>query len=94
MKTQVHSSDVLGPSIPGPIVLLLDCPTPSHMHDLFSVQSLNSYYVDSLDCQREGIKMVNCVIHLGPASVTKNADYQMWMKRFGKVQHIMAGHEM
>ncbi|KAI0491836.1 hypothetical protein KFK09_026097 [Dendrobium nobile] len=90
----VHSSDVLGPSIPGPVVLLVDCPTPSHMQELFSTQSLNSYYVDSPDCQRDGIKLVNCVIHLGPASVTKKADYQIWMKRFGKAQHIMAGHEM
>lgn len=90
---QVHSSDVLGPSIPGPIVLLVDCPTSSHMQDLFSAQSLNSYYVDSPDCQSEGIKSVNCVIHLGPTSVTKNADYQIWMKRFGRAQHIMAGHE-
>lgn len=40
------------------------------------------------------MKLVNCIIHLGPASVTKNADYLTWMKRFGKAQHIMAGHEM
>ncbi|KAK8936191.1 hypothetical protein KSP39_PZI013536 [Platanthera zijinensis] len=94
LNIMVHSSDVLDPSIPGPVVLVVDCPTSSHMEELFSAQSLNSYYVNSLDCQTEGIKLVNCIIHLGPASVTKNADYLTWMKRFGQAQHIMAGHEM
>ncbi|CAO2205041.1 unnamed protein product [Urochloa humidicola] len=89
----VHPSDVLGPSIPGPTVLLVDCPTQYHMSDLFSLQSLSCFYEDSLD-QRESGKKVNCIIHLGPASVTKAVDYQNWMKRFGATQHIMAGHEI
>lgn len=91
---QVHPSDVLGPSLPGPIVLIVDCPTAAHMPELFSLQSLICYYVDSLDHPGEAIKSANCVIHLGPASVTKDADYQKWMKKFGDAQHIMAGHEM
>ncbi|CAO2194337.1 unnamed protein product [Urochloa humidicola] len=89
----VHPSDVLGPSIPGPTVLLVDCPTQYHMAELFSLQSLSCFYENSLD-QRECGKRVNCIIHLGPSSVTKAADYQNWMKRFGATQHIMAGHEI
>ncbi|KAF6161304.1 hypothetical protein GIB67_009191 [Kingdonia uniflora] len=30
----VHPTDVLGPSIPGPIILLIDCPTLSHLKDM------------------------------------------------------------
>ncbi|XP_077209963.1 tRNase Z TRZ3, mitochondrial-like isoform X2 [Tasmannia lanceolata] len=94
-KIMVHPHDVLGPSSPGPIVLLVDCPTISHLKEMLSLQSLNDYYyADSVDTHRDGVKSVNCIIHLGPASVTMNADYQKWMKRFGGVQHIMAGHEM
>ncbi|KAL8118657.1 hypothetical protein AgCh_016251 [Apium graveolens] len=89
----VHPSDVLGPSIPGPVVLLVDCPTPLHMHQLFSIQSLNKYYADSSN-KEENSKFVNCVIHLSPALVAQTSDYQMWMSRFGEAQHIMAGHEM
>ncbi|KAF0917529.1 hypothetical protein E2562_020907 [Oryza meyeriana var. granulata] len=89
----VHPSDVLGPSIPGPIVLLVDCPTKYHMHELFSLQSLGCFYEDSSE-QTETSKKVNCVIHLGPSSVTKALDYQNWMRRFGAAQHIMAGHEI
>ncbi|KAG2585973.1 hypothetical protein PVAP13_5NG004600 [Panicum virgatum] len=89
----VHPSDVLGPSIPGPAVLLVDCPTQYHMPELFSLQSLSCFYEDSSN-QRESGKKVNCIIHLGPSSVTKSVDYQNWMKRFGETQHIMAGHEI
>ncbi|XP_015697710.1 tRNase Z TRZ3, mitochondrial [Oryza brachyantha] len=89
----VHPSDVLGPSIPGPIVLLVDCPTEYHMHELFSLQSLGCFYEDS-SRQTGTSKKVNCVIHLGPSSITKALDYQNWMRRFGSAQHIMAGHEI
>ncbi|KAG6403097.1 hypothetical protein SASPL_135314 [Salvia splendens] len=43
----VHPSDVMGPSVPGPIVLLVDCPTLSHFRDLLTVQCLSPYYVDT-----------------------------------------------
>ncbi|OVA20274.1 tRNase Z endonuclease [Macleaya cordata] len=86
----VHPSDVLGPSVPGPIVLLVDCPTLSHLQELLSIQSLSSYYADSVD----GVKSVNCVIHLSPSSVTTTVEYQTWMERFGRAQHVMAGHEI
>uniref|UniRef100_A0ACD5VPN7 Uncharacterized protein n=1 Tax=Avena sativa TaxID=4498 RepID=A0ACD5VPN7_AVESA len=92
IDTMVHPSDVLGPSIPGPIVLLVDCPTEYHMCELFLLQSLCCFYEDS-SCQTENAKKVNCIIHLGPSSVTNTVDYQNWMKSFGTTQHIMAGHE-
>lgn len=38
---QVHPSDVFGPSIPGPIVFIVDCPTESHARVLLSSESLN-----------------------------------------------------
>ncbi|MED6208935.1 hypothetical protein PIB30_049775 [Stylosanthes scabra] len=83
----IHPSDVMGPSVPGPIVLLVDCPTESHLESLLSVQSLTNYY------DQEGGKSVTCVIHLSPASVVSCSGYQKWMKKFGSAQHIMAGHE-
>ncbi|KAM7255736.1 hypothetical protein ACFE04_008634 [Oxalis oulophora] len=89
----VHPSDVMGPSVPGPIVLLVDCPTESYINELSSIVSLNSYYTDS-DNPPECAKTVNCIIHLSPSSVTSNPDYQKWMGKFSSAQHIMAGHEM
>ncbi|XP_050382334.1 tRNAse Z TRZ4, mitochondrial isoform X2 [Argentina anserina] len=88
----VHPSDVMGPSVPGPIVLLVDCPTESHLQELLSVQCLSSYYAD-FSGPPDNAKVVTCVIHLSPSSLTSNSNYQRWMKRFGSAQHIMAGHE-
>ncbi|CAE5959997.1 unnamed protein product [Arabidopsis arenosa] len=82
----VYPSDVMGPSLPGPIVLLVDCPTESHAAELFSVKSLESY-------QTDGAKFVNCIIHLSPSSVTSSPTYQSWMKKFHSTQHILAGHQ-
>ncbi|KAF2323449.1 hypothetical protein GH714_035500 [Hevea brasiliensis] len=90
----VHPSDVMGPSIPGPIVFLVDCPTESHVQELLSIQSLNSYHADYSGSSPENVKTVTCIIHLSPASVISCPSYQKWMKKFGSAQHIMAGHEM
>lgn len=78
----------MGPSLPGPVVILVDCPTEFHLQELISLQSFHRYYANSLE------KTVNCMIHLTPASVASTSDYQNWMGKFGEVQHIMAGHEM
>nr|XP_043614510.1 tRNase Z TRZ3, mitochondrial [Erigeron canadensis] len=87
----VHPDDVLGPSVPGPIVLLVDCPTQSHFRELSSTPSLETYYAD---IPMEKHKVVNCVIHLSPQFVVNSSDYQKWMSRFGEAEHIMAGHQM
>ncbi|XP_021862861.2 tRNase Z TRZ3, mitochondrial [Spinacia oleracea] len=93
LDIMVHPSDVMDPSIPGPIVVLVDCPTTSHFQNLLSVDSLNIHYADCSSKFPEKAKPVNCVIHLSPSSVSSSPAYQVWMKRFGDAQHIMAGHE-
>lgn len=83
----------MGPSVPGPIVLLVDCPTESHLEALLSIQLLTSYYADPMGHPPEGGKSVTCIIHLSPASVISCSRYQIWIKKFGSAQHIMAGLE-
>lgn len=87
----IHPNDVLGPSVPGPIVILVDCPTSTHFQELLSAPSLETYYADMPEEKR---KIVNCVIHLSPSLVVNSSDYQKWMSRFGGAEHIMAGHQM
>ncbi|GMJ05211.1 tRNAse Z4 [Hibiscus trionum] len=89
----VHPSDVMDAPVPGPIVIIVDCPTDSHAQELTSTQSLNDYYSDS-SCQSQSSKIVNCVIHLGPASVVNSSPYKKWMNKFSLAQHIMAGYVM
>ncbi|CAN4086808.1 unnamed protein product [Withania somnifera] len=94
LDIMVHPSDVLGPSVPGPIVLVVDCPTSSHLQELSSIYSLTPYYSYPSEQSKEMCKKVDCVIHLSPASVTCTTEYQQWMSRFGGVQHVMAGHQL
>lgn len=91
----VHPSDVMEPSIPGPIVLIVDCPTLFHLQQLLSLESLSNYYGGMPNSRKEETsKTVTCIIHLSPSSVVKTPDYHKWMERFSRAQHIMAGHEM
>ncbi|KAG4161433.1 hypothetical protein ERO13_D01G054332v2 [Gossypium hirsutum] len=89
----VHPNDVMGAPVPGPIVIIVDCPTSSHALELISTQSLTDYYSDSSNQSQSG-KIVNCVIHLGPASVVNSSHYKKWMKNFSSAQHVRAGHVM
>ncbi|KAL5575197.1 hypothetical protein UlMin_016896 [Ulmus minor] len=88
----VHPSDVMDPSTPGPIVILVDCPTESHLQELLAIQCLSNYYAD-FSGPPESAKVVTCIIHLSPAAVVSSPSYQKWMRRFGFAQNIMAGHE-
>ncbi|KAK9054710.1 hypothetical protein SSX86_025789 [Deinandra increscens subsp. villosa] len=87
----IHPDDVLGPSVSGPIVLLVDCPTLYHFQEILSAQPLENYYADIAEGTH---KIVNCVIHLSPPLVVNSSDYQKWMSRFGGAEHIMAGHQV
>nr|XP_004252351.4 tRNAse Z TRZ4, mitochondrial-like isoform X1 [Solanum lycopersicum] len=89
----VHPCDVMEPSTHGPIVLLVDCPTPSHLQELSSLQSLTPFYSNISGQPVELCKKVNCLIHLSPVSVTNTPAYEQWMARFGEAHHIMARHE-
>ncbi|NP_001312412.1 zinc phosphodiesterase ELAC protein 2-like isoform X2 [Nicotiana tabacum] len=90
LDIEVHPDDVIGPPIPGPIVLIVDCPTEPHAQELLSAQALNAYYSDSQSNSQETTKVVNCIIHLSPATVVSSPVYEKWMRKFGSAQHIMA----
>ncbi|XP_019254358.1 PREDICTED: zinc phosphodiesterase ELAC protein 2-like isoform X2 [Nicotiana attenuata] len=90
LDIEVHPDDVIGPPIPGPIVLIVDCPTEPHAQELLSAQALNAYYSDPQSNSQETTKVVNCIIHLSPATVVSSPVYEKWMRKFGSAQHIMA----
>ncbi|XP_015165885.1 zinc phosphodiesterase ELAC protein 2-like [Solanum tuberosum] len=87
LDIEVHPDDVIGPPIPGPIVLIVDCPTEPHAQELFSAQALDVYYSNS---ESNSTNVVNCIIHLSPATVVNSPVYEKWMRKFDSSQHIMA----
>ncbi|XP_060176784.1 tRNAse Z TRZ4, mitochondrial-like isoform X2 [Lycium barbarum] len=90
LDIEVHPDDVMGPPIPGPIVLIVDCPTEPHAQELLFAQALDAYYTDPQSNSPEATKVVNCIIHLSPATVVSTPVYEKWMSKFGSAQHIMA----
>ncbi|KMS95093.1 hypothetical protein BVRB_012540 [Beta vulgaris subsp. vulgaris] len=91
LDIMIQPSDVIDPSVRGPVVLIVDCPTESHAEKLSTTQSLGKYYAK---LSGEAPETVNSIVHLTPASVVNTRNYQNWMKKFGSVQHIMAGYSM
>ncbi|MCO5574136.1 hypothetical protein L7F22_027916 [Adiantum nelumboides] len=85
-RQKVNPEDVLGPSSPGPIMMLVDCPDASFLHALISIPSMQLY------CSGSG-KTVNCIVHLSPPSVTSDEGYQKWMEKFSDAHHLMAGRD-
>ncbi|MCO5614199.1 hypothetical protein L7F22_068479 [Adiantum nelumboides] len=85
-RQKVNPEDVLGPSSPGPIMILVDCPDASFLHALISIPSMQLYYSGSG-------KTVNCIVHLSPPSVTSDEGYQKWMAKFSDAHHLMAGRD-
>ncbi|PHT37260.1 hypothetical protein CQW23_24960 [Capsicum baccatum] len=90
LDIEVHPDDVIGPTIPGPIVLIVDCPTEPHAQELLSAQALEAYYSDFQSNSPETAKVVSCIIHLSPATVINSPVYEKWMRKFDSAQHIMA----
>jgi ribonuclease Z len=65
-------------------MILVDCPTVSYISALTSSSDLELFYSGSG-------KIVNCIVHLSPSSVTNCREYRDWMAKFKEAHHIMAG---
>ncbi len=79
----VHPHEVMEPSMPGPIVLIVDCPDRHYFSALFSAPGFERFYEKS-DLNRELV-----MVHLGPYEIVSNGPYQKWMDRFpNDVRHI------
>ncbi|BFI40606.1 ribonuclease Z [Marchantia polymorpha subsp. ruderalis] len=94
-KTKISPSDVMDPSSPGPICLVVDCPTIAHVSALVTAAGLRRFYSPTSSGGNAGhVKNVTCIIHISPGSVTKTPEYQQWMAQFDGTHHLMAGHGM
>jgi ribonuclease Z len=92
-RLQVHPSDVMDPSSPGPIFILVDCPALSYIPALLSAPDLCCLQEKHPDTGSP-LKQVTLMVHISPASVTSDARYQKWMLQFEGAQHVLAGHDL
>ena len=79
----VHPHEVMEPSMPGPIVLIVDCPDHRYSSTLFSAPGFMRFY------KRSGQNRELVMVHLGPHEIISTPSYQRWMNRFpNDVRHI------
>ncbi|CAI7917655.1 unnamed protein product, partial [Closterium sp. NIES-54] len=104
----VHPSDVLEASIPGPVVLLIDCPTASHTQALLQSPQLQRFCIshrqkptsdnngdDNMKGDNNGsdYKEVTVAVHVSPEAVVEEEQYRRWMGMLGpNTTHVLAGH--
>lgn len=84
--TVVHSADVMSPGTPGPVIVVVGCPTVHHVAGLVNSLALSSVSlgVVSPEALYETPPLRTCVVyHLGPREVLQHPAYQKWTDSFG-----------
>ncbi|KAL1915603.1 uncharacterized protein VTP21DRAFT_6727 [Calcarisporiella thermophila] len=82
--TVIEPHQVVGPSRPGTVFIVADCPDTSYIPSFITSDLFSPYYSQTA-----------CVIHLLGDHVLQNPDYQAWMMRFApQTQHIIASNQV
>lgn len=88
----VTSKEVMSPKTPGPIVLIVSCPTIHHVESLISCPALKPTELDIYEDGEESepvVRRVCLLIHLAPKEVLSLSAYRQWCDSFGnEVGHI------
>jgi ribonuclease Z len=80
----VKPEDVMSPSTPGPVILIVACPSVRHIGCVVSNLELCPVHLGVLTGQRPSTAAPVCVLyHLVPRKVLAHADYQAWCAKFG-----------
>ncbi|XP_015768967.1 PREDICTED: zinc phosphodiesterase ELAC protein 2-like [Acropora digitifera] len=73
---QIKPEQVMGPSQPGPVFLIIDCPSTDFISSLVSNEHLSRHFEEG-SCPTAVI-----IIHLTPMSVFESHEYVEWRNRF------------
>ena len=78
---QITPDQVTGPCRPGPVFIIIDCPTLAFMPSLVSNKRLQQHWESQY--WEEGPKKTPVVIvHLTPMEVFQSKEYEVWRKRW------------
>ncbi|XP_071444662.1 ribonuclease Z, mitochondrial [Hetaerina americana] len=77
--TIVKASDVCSPPDPGPVFLVIDCPSIDYINSLLSSEKLCKYSHSSASEDKDNLM---AVIHFSPPEVLSNAKYLDWVSTF------------
>ncbi|XP_062872490.1 zinc phosphodiesterase ELAC protein 2 [Trichomycterus rosablanca] len=86
---EIQPDEVCTPADPGPVFLVVDCPSEEFVQSLCANQILSRY-------QKEGSgDSAALVVHMTPESVLKTEEYQHWMERFSPgTEHLIMNEQV
>ena len=85
----VKPSDVMEPSVPGPLVLVVDCPSPAFLPALRAAPALAE-----LAGGPRGTRLA-AAVHLAPRDVTALPEYRAWLAGFpAATTHILVAESI
>jgi ribonuclease Z len=89
---KVTPDQVMEPSVPGPLVLMVDCPDDDFVQALINAPAFKNLVSSSSSSEvGEGAAKITCVVHFGPKAVTDLPAYKEWMAGLGEeTTHILA----
>ncbi|KAI5608649.1 zinc phosphodiesterase ELAC protein 2, partial [Silurus asotus] len=86
---EIQPDEVCTPADPGPVFLVIDCPSEEFVQPICANQILGRY-------QREGSEGDPAlVVHMTPESVLELPEYQRWMQRFSSsTEHLIMNEQV
>lgn len=86
---EIHPEEVCTPTDPGPVFLVIDCPSEDFIQPLCTNQVLSRYQSGGSE------DSAALVVHMTPEAVLKTEEYQRWMERFSNgTQHLIMNEQV
>lgn len=85
----VFPQDVMSPSTPGPLLVVVPCPTLDHVRSVVRAQALQPVQLGALKQLGASLEKKCVIVHLAPKVVLEQREYRQWCDSFGPdVAHI------
>lgn len=81
--TVVSAKDVVAPDEPGPVFIVIECPSVDFLDSLLEAKQFERHQMSA----RSEEDCAEVVVHFTPSSVMQHAKYQDWMQRFSPSTH-------
>ncbi|XP_011335236.1 ribonuclease Z, mitochondrial isoform X2 [Ooceraea biroi] len=89
--TVVFSKDVLSSSTPGPVFLVVECPSEDYLEPFVSQPAFTKYQTGGVSSADD---IPYCIVHFTPQNVMDDPRYVDWMGKFGlNTRHIVVNEE-
>lgn len=84
--TVVLPTDCVGPSLPGKVILLIDCPNVPLLKALLRSPRFAPFQASGKDAQN-----LACIVHITPSEILTAPAYQQWMNSFPEgTEHLIS----